>query len=99
MPGKDGSQPLEMATVIKCSPDVFYSEVAQEAVLLNVQTGSYHSLDEIGSTIWRALATPQSVGEICAKMVEEYPANPDEVRADTLEFVGQLAERNLLIIG
>lgn len=99
MPGKDGPQPLEMATVIRCSPDVFYSEVAQEAVLLNVQTGSYHSLDEIGSKIWRALATPHSVDEICARMAEEYPANPEEVRADTLEFVGQLVERNLLVIG
>ncbi|MCW3846037.1 PqqD family protein [Sphingomonas sp. LB-2] len=96
---KDAPQTLDMATIVRCSPDIFYSEIAEEIVLLNVKTGVYHSVDAIGGEIWRALASAQPIEAVCDAMIEAYPRHPDMVRDDTLEFIIELADRDLLVIG
>lgn len=83
---------------VRCSPDAFYSDISGEIVLLNAATGRYHSLDAIGGEIWHALDAAPTVDALCETMIQGYPANPDEVRADTLEFIGKLADRSLVIV-
>lgn len=91
-----GTTPLGGSLIVKCSPDAFYSEVSQEIVLLNVETGQYHSLDAIGGAIWRSLEAGPTVDAACEAMMRFYPGDAAAVRADTLEFLGKLADRGLV---
>lgn len=96
--GKDGLKPLGMAARIGCAPHAFYSEVSEEIVLLNVDTGAYHSLDTVGAAIWRAIGAESTIEAVCAAMVAEYPQDPERVRTETVEFITKLAERELVIV-
>lgn len=98
MTASEGVKAIDYSSVVKISPDAFFSEVAEEFVILNLNTGTYHSFDEIGRQIWLALETPRSVDSVCASLVEEYPNDADAVRADTLEFVQGLAARGLIVV-
>lgn len=93
-----GLQPLGTMARICCSPNAFYSEVSEEIVLLNVDTGAYHSLDTVGAAIWRAIGTDSTVEAVCAAMVAEYPGNPEVVRTETAEFIAKLVERELIVV-
>lgn len=96
--GKDGLKPLGMAARIGCAPQAFYSEVSEEIVLLNVDTGAYHSLDTVGAAIWRAIGAESTIEAVCAAMVAEYPHDPERVRTETVEFITKLTERELIIV-
>ena len=48
---KPGNQPLATHSAVKVAPDVLFSEVQGEAVLLNVKTGIYFGLNQVGTNI------------------------------------------------
>jgi len=89
---------LDLTSKVRTSPDAFFSQVSDEIVVLNLETGCYHSLDPVGAAIWSKLATSQSVEEICAQLSKDYKAAPETVQDDTLEFLGKLVERGLVIV-
>jgi len=89
---------LGMASKVRPSPDAFFSQVSEEMVVLNLETGCYHSLNPIGAAIWGGLEGSQSVEDLCARLTEQYKADPEMVRADTLEFLDKLVERGLVIV-
>jgi hypothetical protein len=72
------------------------AELDNEVVLLNVQTGIYFGLDEVGGRIWALLETGASEDEIFHKLVDEYEVEPNELRADLMEFLDVLTSRGLV---
>ena len=45
----------EPVSGVRVPQDVFFQEVEDEVVLLNLQTGMYHGLDKVGSRVWGLL--------------------------------------------
>lgn len=54
------------------------------------------TLNEIGTEIWKMLPTVADEEEIVQKILQEYDASPEQVRADVLEFTGKLRELGIL---
>ena len=75
---------------------VVFAELDQEAVLLNVETGVYFGLDELGTEIWNLLAKGATENEIVDRLGAEYEVEPDQLRADVREFF-ELLLRNGLV--
>lgn len=78
------------------APDVLMRELEGEAVLLNLDSETYFGLDEIGTSMWTALAASGTLESAYAALLEIYDADPERLRADLLDFVGQLAEAGLV---
>lgn len=73
-----------------------YSDLAGEAVLLDLNAGIYHGLQGSGGTVWRCLQTPVALAEIVRAVCDEYDVTPAECRPDVIKFLEQLAENDLL---
>jgi hypothetical protein len=75
--------------------------MAQEAhgrtVLLRLEDGGYFALDDVGAMIWELCDGHAAVGEIVARLCAEYDAPEHTVRADVLEFIGELRRERLLV--
>jgi coenzyme PQQ biosynthesis protein PqqD len=75
--------------------------LAQEAqgrtVLLRLDDGGYYALDDVGARIWDLCDGRRSVREIVDELCQEFDARPETVRADVLEFVGDLRHERLLV--
>jgi Coenzyme PQQ synthesis protein D (PqqD) len=69
-----------------------------EAVIINLTTGNYYSLNESGATIWESLARPTSLDEIVTRLTSHYDASAERAEADTRELL-ELLEREQLIVG
>lgn len=77
--------------------DAHLSETVDgERIILDMESGTYYSLDGIGDEIWRQLDEPTPVEDIYSAISEEYDIERSECRSDIISFVQQLWEANLL---
>lgn len=81
-------------------PTVVHTLVQEESVLLNLTTGVYHGLDQVGSMIWKLLEQGHTLDETVQSVVAAYELPADrfpEVRADLQRFIRQLEDRGLIM--
>jgi coenzyme PQQ synthesis protein D (PqqD) len=71
-------------------------DLAGEAAVLDFKSGIYYGLDEVGASIWKLIAEPRAVGEICDAITAEYDVAPDTCERDVIVLLGELAARGLV---
>lgn len=84
-------------TIVQRRPEVVEAEVADTQVLLNEEL-RYSGLDQVGRRIWQLLATPQTVDDLVATLLEEYNVAPETCRSDVLGFLRTLDEQHLVTV-
>jgi hypothetical protein len=90
---------LSPETIVRRNPKLIANQMDGEIVMMSIDNGEYYGLDEIGSRIWELLETPVRISDLIASLTEEFEVEKDECYNDTLEFLGDLKEKQLLIIG
>lgn len=75
---------------------VVSAELDQEAVLLNVEAGTYFGLDAVGTRIWQLLEQGLCEEDICNTLFDEYDVDLAQVKQDVSEFLERLAAHGLL---
>ena len=79
--------------------DVLAQTAGDTVILLTPDSGEYFTLNEVGGRIWELADGSRSVAEIVAALAEEYEAPLEEIQADVLEVLGELAEERLVSDG
>jgi hypothetical protein len=87
-----------LAAKISIPDQVTYSEVANEMVLLNLDTGKYFGLDEVGARMYALLAEHKSLRQAYQTLLDEYEVDPDRLEQDLIVLVDDLVERGLVTI-
>jgi hypothetical protein len=77
-------------------PDVLIQELQGESVLLNVRSGRYFGLDEMGTRMWAALTTAESLQAACETLLGEYDVERERLEQDVRALVEKLAEHGLM---
>lgn len=72
------------------------SQMGDEAVLLNLESGLYFGLDPVGTWIWGHLKQGLAAREICAITVREFGVPEAQVESDLRDFLADLIENGLL---
>jgi hypothetical protein len=75
---------------------VAWRKVEDEAVILDMDTAVYYSLQETGARIWELIGQGKSVQEIIQIIVEEYDAAEQEVRKDVDEIILKLKKEKII---
>jgi len=65
-------------------------------VLLDTSSGEYYALDDVGGRIWELCDGSQSVTDIATALAAEYDAPLDQIRADVVELLDDLAADGLV---
>jgi hypothetical protein len=89
---------ITLATRVRPAKDVLYRDLAGESVLLDVASGSYFGLDEVGTRIWALLVAGEPLDRIVAALAAEYDAPADRLRADLLALVEELHASKLVLV-
>lgn len=78
-------------------PDtVLSTDLQNEGVLLNLETGEYFGLDAVALDMWKALGESGSVEAARAVLLEQYDVTEETLARDLDELVAQLVERKLI---
>ena len=78
------------------NPAVVAAELDGETVLLDVESGVYFGLDEVGSAIWQLLEEGLSADEITVRLIREYEVEAEVLRQDLAAFLALLDRHGLL---
>jgi len=86
---------LEGSIVVAAKEQVS-ADLSGEAVILNIESGMYYSLDKVGAHIWSLIQEPRTVNEIRAAVLREYEVEPDRCERDIVTLLEQLADAGLV---
>jgi hypothetical protein len=67
-----------------------------ESVILNLNTESYHGLDDVGTRMWTALTHSASIQGAFESLLSEYDAEPAQLRQDLDDFLEKLRQRGMV---
>lgn len=87
---------MDMAPV-KVRDDVVSRVLDGEAVLLDLASGSYFGLNEVGTVVWEELRTHGRVEKAVDKVLEEFDVDRETAERDVTELVEELLAKKLLV--
>lgn len=87
---------ITQADLLEANADLMMADLDGEAVLLNLQTGRYFGLNQVGTSIWAMIAEPCSVADIIAGLQKEYDVPADQLGQDVLAFLEDMEKRSLV---
>ncbi len=67
-----------------------------EMVVLDLQSGTYFGLDEVGAFCWQALGAGRAVSEVAGEIAAVYDVSRDEALRDLLALADELLQRHLV---
>ena len=88
---------LELSEKFEISPEVVFRDVQGEEVILDLKSGIYFGLDEVGALIWKLLAEGAAVSKIVEALTAEYRVSEEKAEEDILRLVKELRRKGLLI--
>lgn len=80
----------------KHSRRVAWRKVADEAVILDVETAVYYSLSGAGRRMWELLGKGHTAAAIGRALAADYAAGEDDIREDCAALVGRLLKAGLI---
>ena len=91
-----------LAGRIRVHQDVVWRDVDGEIVLLNVVTGQYFGLDDVGSQVWMLLQKDGEAGAtleaLCDRVVAEFDVDAPTALADLTALLQQLLDQQLVTV-
>ncbi|HUX87915.1 MAG TPA: PqqD family protein [Chloroflexota bacterium] len=87
---------LSPQSIPRRKPGILTSQVDGSLVLLDAKGGNYFALDDVGCRIWELCDGTKTIREVALTLSEEYSAQMNEIEADIVELLGEMADENLV---
>lgn len=87
---------IDERTLITRSTEVMTASVHDETVMMDIESGRYYGLDDIGSEIWRMLETPRRFGDLVDSLLKDYEADRAVIAADLRKLLSLMAEYKIV---
>lgn len=71
-------------------------DLDDEVAILNLASGVYFGLNEVGAFIWRRLQQPATVAALEAAVLAEYAVTPEQCAADLQKLLADLHTHHLI---
>lgn len=86
---------------MRIKKELIMREIAGDIILVPVgktvlENNGLFLLNEVSGDIWKLINQGKSQEQIIEAMIEIYEADPDEIRADTEEFLNLLVQKDIL---
>lgn len=89
---------VSFSSRLRVAENVLIRELEGESVLLNLDTESYFGLDDVGTRMWSALTSSETIEASYEHLVGEYDVSNKQLRKDLESLVKELIEHGLVEI-
>lgn len=88
----------KIKTVVSPAGDVVFRrlQAGKGGVLLKLETGAYHSLNESGALLWELMAAGRTLDDVTAEFRSLVDQSPTGLDVDVRDFFYQLKRRDLV---
>lgn len=80
------------------SPEAVAREVGGETMLLDLASGTYFGLDEVGGRVWQALEDGATLAEACDGIEADFDVSREQLESDVLKLANELLEKSLVSV-
>ncbi len=80
----------------KHADHVAWRRVAEEVVVLDLNSSAYYSLNEVGAFVWERLGQGQSLRDIATALCEDYDVEEKQARKDVDAVVQDMIKNKIL---
>ena len=80
------------------SKDQISCDLAGEAAILELKSGTYFGLGDVGASVWNLIAQPRRVIDIRDALLEQYDVEAERCSRELLDLLTALHERGLIQI-
>jgi hypothetical protein len=87
---------LTISSRVVVAETAVFRELEGEAVLLNLDTGMYFGLNEVGTRMWRLMEQHGQLDAVRDAIVGEFDVNASTAERDLLALVAALREKGLV---
>jgi len=94
----DGNERVSLQSSIKICDDVVSRDLEGEAVILNLETGTYFGLNEVGTRIWTLIQEHESLNRVFEAIRHEYEVSPEALEGDLLRIIDELRTKGLISV-
>ena len=88
---------LTLQSTLRPHDDVVVRELDGEAVMLNLASGIYFGLDQVGTRIWFLIEQHGHLDLVLESLGEEYDASVETLAQDLLRLSSELVDKGLLV--
>lgn len=76
--------------------DVMFRVLGDEAVLLNLATGTYFGLDDVGTRMWQLMSEHGSTDKVIEALMDEYEVDEALLQSDLNKLIKNLVDNGLV---
>lgn len=87
---------MDKNTMLSRKSGIMTADMHDATVMMDIETGKYYNLGQVGGRIWELLASPMSVASLLDTLTKEYSVTLEQCEKDTMPFLASLVERGLL---
>jgi len=90
---------LDNKSIVKQkSNDLLASDLNEEIIFMNLESGDYIGLNAVGSTIWKLIESPRSVEEIVQNLLTNYEVEENLCQEKALQFLNHMHQEDMIEI-
>ena len=82
---------------MKLNPDVVFRDLDGEAVILDLGSGTYFGLNQVGTRVWQLISEGRDESHIVDSIASEYDADRATIAADVSRLLNDLRARRLIV--
>lgn len=92
---------MDATSILEKNPNVAYRALAEGegGVLLHLESGQYHGIDELGCLIWALVDGRRTVADVVDAVRGEVDDPPQALEEDVVGFLAGMEERDLVHVG
>ena len=87
---------MTMQAILVRKAEIMAADMNGSTVMMDIETGMYYNLGEVGGAIWEILEQPISIDALIDKLMKEYDVSREQCEKDTLPFLQQLMDSGLV---
>jgi hypothetical protein len=83
-------------TVCRMEEKLLISPLGNELVMMDVDNGSYHNINVVGTRIWEMIKEPVVVKDLLQQLLQTFDVDEQQCQTELLEFLSILNKHHLL---
>lgn len=91
---------MDLDSTVRRNPEVVARGLAEQegGVLLHLETGAYHGLNQVGLLIWELLEGDHTVADLIEGVRARIEGGPPGLEQDVVGFLDSARERDLILV-
>jgi Coenzyme PQQ synthesis protein D (PqqD) len=90
--------PLSESSIVSVSPRQVSCALADETLILQLETGKYFRLNQVGTTTWEFIQESRTVREIYLEILAKYEVDSKRWKLDLYGLLEEMREADLIEI-